>query len=211
VKSLKDLLANVSAYVAVQHVLGGDLLRYRCLEVADVHAGEVVVDVGCGPAYYFDRLPGPITYHGYDTDQRYLDWATKKYGDRGSFHCGIFDEAAAAAIPQPQLILLLGLLHHLCDTECQDLLELCGRVLAPGGRAVSVDPCFVPGQGRISRWMSENDRGEHVRDTDAFLAMASAEFDQVSTRLISSEGRIPGAHWLMRMSAPRAATPAQPE
>lgn len=200
----------VPAYVALQKAVGADLLRYRSIAALDLLPGDTVIDVGCGPAYYFDRLPTPLTYHGFDTDAGYIAHATRKYGDRGTFHLGIFDEAAAKDLPAPNAILLLGLLHHLSDEESRALLELSARVLAPGGRVVSVDTAFVPSQGRVSRWMSENDRGEYVREPDGFVGLASDYFADVTGDVVSGEGRIPGAYWLMRMTQPTvsAAAPA---
>src|SRR3954451_62281 len=158
--SIKKVLAYVPAYLALQRGIGADRLRYRCLEESGIRAGDTVVDVGCGPAYYFDRLPQPISYFGFDTDATYIDWARRRFGDRAaSFHCGVLDDEQADRLPPVDVILLLGLLHHLSDDESAALLRTSARLLAPGGRVVSVDTCFDPSQGRMSRWISDNDRG----------------------------------------------------
>ena len=202
-RSMTDLLSQVPLYVGLQKAVGADTLRYRCLDAARIQPGEVVIDVGCGPAYYFERLPKPLTYHGFDTDSTYIEWARKKWGDRGTFHVGIFDTAAAAELPAPDVVLLLGLLHHLSDEESRDLLELCASILAPGGRVVSVDTAFVPDQGRLSRWMSENDRGEFVRYPEQFEALAHPYFESTQSEIVSSTGRVPGAYVLMTMTDSR--------
>ena len=87
--------------------------------------------------------------------------------------------------------MLLGLLHHLSDEQCRQLLTLAGRVLAPGGRVISVDTCFEPTQGRISHWMSANDRGEHVRTPEAFTALAREYFKDVDGEVLNTTTRIP--------------------
>ncbi len=201
--SMKDLLSQVPLYVGLQKAVGADRLRYRCLEAARIQPGDVVIDVGCGPAYYFERLPQPLTYHGFDTDETYIEWARGKWGDRASFHVGSFDREAAAALPAPDAILLLGLLHHLSDEDSADLLELCAQILAPGGRVVSVDTAFVPQQGRLSRWMSENDRGEFVRYPEQFEALAAPWFASTTSEIVSGTGRIPGAYLLMTLAESR--------
>jgi SAM-dependent methyltransferase len=201
--SVKDLLSHVLVYVRLQKVVGADTLRYRCLEAAKLQPGDVVIDVGCGPAYYFERLPQPLVYHGFDTDQKYIEWAREKWGDRGTFHVGVFDREAAQALPAPDAVLLLGLLHHLSDKESSSLLELCAGILTPGGRVVSVDTAFVPGQGRLSRWMSDNDRGEFVRDPDGFNALATPYFGFTTTEIVTGTRRIPGAYVLMTLAEPR--------
>ena len=200
-EGLKGLLRHVSAYVLLQRVVGADRLRYRCIE--EIRPGETVLDVGCGPAYYFPRLPQPVKYHGFDTDAPYIDWATKRFGgENASFHCGIFDEAAARSLPPTDVVLLLGLLHHLSDEQCTSLLNLTASVLSPGGRVISVDTCFEPTQGRISRWMSENDRGEYVREPAAFEKLAMQSFGEVEGEVLNDATHVPSSYWMMRMTAP---------
>jgi len=200
---MKDLLSHVPLYVSLQKVVGADTLRYRCLDAAKLRSGEVVIDVGCGPAYYFERLPQPLVYHGFDTDQKYIEWARERWGDRGTFHVGVFDRKAAQALPAPDAVLLLGLLHHLSDKDSKNLLELCAGILSRGGRVVTVDTAFVPGQGRLSRWMSDNDRGEFVRDPDGFKALAAPYFGLTTTEIVAGTSRIPGAYVLMTLAEPR--------
>lgn len=203
-RSLKDLLAQVPLYVGLQKAVGADKLRYRCLEAASIQPGDVVIDVGCGPAYYLERLPESLTYHGFDTDQKYIEWARKQWSGReATFHVGVFDRRAAETLPAPNAILLLGLLHHLSDEDSRSLLELCASILAPGGRVVSVDTAFVPGQGRLSRWMSENDRGEFVRSPGGFEALATPSFGSAQSEIVAETGRIPGAYVLMTLTDPK--------
>ena len=91
---MKQLLSQSAAYIALQRVVGADRLRYRCIDELAIAEGETVVDVGCGPAYYFERLPQPIDYHGFDTAPEYIGWADKRWGDRAHFHLGTFDADA---------------------------------------------------------------------------------------------------------------------
>ncbi|TCN31081.1 SAM-dependent methyltransferase [Kribbella orskensis] len=200
-EGLKSVLRHVPAYVLLQRIVGADRLRYRCIE--EIRPGETVLDVGCGPAYYFPRLPQPVKYHGFDTDAPYIDWAKQRFGgENASFHCGIFDEAAARALPPIDVVLLLGLLHHMSDEQCTDLLNLAASVLSPGGRVISLDTCFEPTQGRISRWMSENDRGEYVREPAAFEKLALQSFGQVEGKVVNDATHIPASYWMMTMTAP---------
>lgn len=202
--AVKDVLASVTAYVMLQRLVGADVLRRRAMDRVAVQPGEVLVDIGCGPAYYFGWLPTPLTYHGFDTDQHYIDHATSRYGNRGTFHRAIFDAEEAEQLPAPNAIVMLGLLHHLSDAECHDLLSLSARVLAPGGRVVSVDTTYLPGQNRFSKWMSDNDRGEYVRHPEQFVELASAAFGQVEGTPLQQSGRMLGSYWMMHMSAPVA-------
>jgi SAM-dependent methyltransferase len=158
--------------------------------------------VGCGPAYYLDRLP-EVDYHGFDTSPEYVAYAKRRYGDRGRFHCEILTEAHLPTLPRFDAVLLFGVLHHLTDTQCAQLLDLAARGLADGGRVISVDPTLHPGQGRISRWMSENDRGEHVRTPEDFDALARGSFGEVRAEILDTVSRVPASHYMMVLTAPR--------
>jgi SAM-dependent methyltransferase len=200
--AIKGLLGHVPVYVALQRGVGADRLRYRCLDELDLQPGQVVLDVGCGPAYYFERLPPGVRYFGFDTSERYIAYARRRWGDRADFRTEIFGEEHLDELPPVDSVMLLGLLHHLSDEQVRGLLNLAGRALAPDGRVISVDTCFEPRQGRISRWMSENDRGEHVRSPEAFVALARESFAKVDGEVVDDATRIPSSHWMMRMSAP---------
>ncbi len=200
----KRLLSNVHLYVLLQKGLGADKLRYQCLDVLAAKPGDAVLDVGCGPAYYLDKL-GDVRYFGFDTEPRYIEHAQNRWGsDQVQFRCATFTEADLADLPPIDKVLLMGLLHHLSDEESRGLLDLVGRALAPGGVVVAVDTCMEAGQGRVSRWMSENDRGEHVRYPEEFAALARESFGEVTGEVWSDVTRIPSSFWTMSMSAPIA-------
>lgn len=198
---MKQLLSQSAAYIALQRVVGADRLRYRCIDELAIAEGETVVDVGCGPAYYFERLPQPIDYHGFDTAPEYIGWADKRWGDRAHFHLGTFDADSAAAVGPVDAVLLLGVLHHLSDDESSELLRLIAGVLSPTGRVVALDTCFTPGQGRTSRWMAEHDRGEYVRTSDEFVALAAPHLRVTKGEVLSDSTRLPGSYWMMSLAA----------
>ena len=199
---VKGLLGHEALYVGLQKAIGADRLRYRCLEELKLRDGDMVIDVGCGPAYYFARLP-KVRYAGFDTSPRYIEHARKRWGsEQVEFRCEVFGEQHLGELPPANAVLLLGLLHHLTDEQSRDLLRVAARALAPGGRVISVDPTFHPGQNRISRWMSANDRGEYVRDEAAYRALAAGTYAEVDGEVVSTATRVPTSHWLMRMTAP---------
>ena len=103
-----------------------------------------------------------------------------------------------AELPPVNKVLLFGLLHHLSDEQSPRLLRLSAQTLAPGGVVISVDPCFEPSQGRISHWMSANDRGEFVRTPEQFTALANRSFGEIDGEIWNQVTRIPSSHWMMR-------------
>ena len=198
---LRKTLGNVRLYIALQKSIGADRIRYRCLEEAELKPGERLLDLGCGPAYYFGRLP-EVDYVGFDTSEAYVAYARQHYGKRGDFRCESFTAQHIAQLGQFDVILLFGVLHHLDDAQCATLLDLSARALKPGGRVVSNDPTLHDGQRRVSRWMSQNDRGGYVRRPESYERMARASFGEVETQLIDAVTRVPTSTHIMRMAVP---------
>ena len=162
-----------------------------------------MLDVGCGPAYYLADMP-TVDYHGFDTDARYIEHARHRFGDRGHFYCEPFTGEQAERLGTFDRVMLMGLLHHLDDTECHELLELVGRVLKPGGIAVALDTVLHSGQNSFESLLAENDRGEYVGQPEAFSALAEKHFASVEGRL-SDAWWVPSIFWAMTIKDPRRA------
>ena len=84
------------------------------------------------------------------------------------------------------------------------MLDLSAKALAPGGRVVSCDTTVHEGQRRVSRWMSENDRGGYVRRPESYDSLARARFGELETHLLYDLTRVPTSIYMMRMAAPLA-------
>ncbi len=198
------VLGHPSAYILFQLFIGADRVRRRCIEMLAPKPGQRILDVGCGPAYYFPRFP-PIHYHGFDTEPRYIEYAQRRFGDRGTFHCELFTERHVEELGPFDGIFLLGLLHHLDDAQCDELLSLAGRALAPGGAVVTADPCHYPEQKPFDRFMTSRDRGKFVGPKERFLDLGRKHFAGVDTELLDDVTRIPYSHIAMRLTEPRGA------
>lgn len=200
---LSALLSHPALYLMLQRAVRADRARYECLRELDIRPGHKVLDVGCGPAYYVDRLPADVEYHGFDTDTRYIAWARQRFGARATFHLDTYTEAHRQRLPRFDRVLLMGLLHHLNDDEADGLLALIGRSLAPGGVVVALDTCLDDSLSRFQRWLAKKDRGQFVRETAAFHAIGERAFARVRGRL-GEDHRVPVRLWIMRLEQPRA-------
>ncbi|MFO0553718.1 MAG: class I SAM-dependent methyltransferase [Polyangiaceae bacterium] len=199
-----DVLKSPPVYVAFQYLVGGSLMRDWGLDELAPRAGERILDIGCGPAYYVDRLGG-VDYVGFDTDERYIESARKRFASnpRARFFCAHYDDVHARELAPFDGIMLMGLLHHLDDEYAEALLDLCGRSLAPGGRVVALDTVVFDGQSAMSRLLAKNDRGDHVRTSRGFTRLAERAFADVGGRVVGDTLRCPAASWLMTMRSPR--------
>jgi SAM-dependent methyltransferase len=197
------LLGHPAIYLLAQRALRATRPRYQSLAELDVRPGHRVLDVGCGPAYYLGHLPREVEYHGFDTDARYLDYARRRFADRGTFHLGHYDEEQRARLPRFDRVLLMGLLHHLDDTEAHALLDLLARSLASDGVVVALDTCFDDELSALQTFLARHDRGKFVRSTAAYRTLAGAHFGRVDGRLL--DRRAPVRLFLMKLQEPRAA------
>lgn len=202
-KRLYELMRDPRVYLWIQKTLGADRLRSVCLARAAPKAGERVLDLGCGPGQILDAMPA-VKYVGFDTEAHYIAYAKHTYATRGEFHCEIFTDRHAAELEPFDLVLLLGLLHHIDDTEASDLLKRVARCLKPSGRAITLDPCYTHDQSWMSRKVAENDRGRFVRREAEYQALVAEHFGVARRSVLHNTCRIPSTELIMELSMPRA-------
>ena len=155
--------------------------------------GQRVLDIGCGPADILQYLP-KVDYTGFDSNPDYIATATRNYGDRGHFYCQRVSEQALSAHEGFDIVLAIGVLHHLDDAEAEQLFRLAIAALVPGGRLVTLDGVFVKGQSPIARLIISRDRGEHVRDEPGYRRIAERIFKKIMPALRGDLLGIPYTH-----------------
>ena len=62
---------------------------------------------------------------------------------------------------------------------------------------MTLDPCFAEGQNRFARFLHEQDRGNHVRYPEGYLALARTAFDNVEHDLRHDLHFIPSTSFMM--------------
>jgi SAM-dependent methyltransferase len=203
---LRALLSAPSLYSGFQALVGAS--RSRRL-LADRHIRPTpaarVLDIGCGPGEMAAVVAPVDDYLGIDFNERYVDAARRARGDRGRFlHADIRD------VEMPgedvfDIVLAVGILHHLDDAGACRLMSFAADKLASDGRLVTFDGVFVPGQPRIARWLIERDRGAQVRTVDEYRGLASQYFDDVRTTVSEDFLRVPYTHLVVEAAQPRRA------
>jgi len=158
-----------------------------------------ILDIGCGTAEILQFLPASVEYWGYDISRLYIDAANRRFGSRGNFHCGTLDKTALNELPKFDVVLAIGVLHHLDDDVATNLFTLAREALGEGGRLVTIDPCFASEQNPIARYLIRRDRGQNVRNADRYRSLAGQTFENVCGTL-SHRRWIPYTHWIMECS-----------
>jgi cyclopropane fatty-acyl-phospholipid synthase-like methyltransferase len=172
-----------SLYLLSQGLLGAKRARRKCIqEYARVQRGMRVLDIGCGPGYVVNYLPN-VSYFGFDISPRYIAYANRKYGTQGRFFAQRFDADMAKQLAPVDLVLMAGLLHHLKDAEVTDLLALSRVAMNRGARLITLDPCYHADQSAISKFLMDRDRGESIRESKQYHALASKVFQHVELHI----------------------------
>ncbi len=161
-------------------------------------AGSRILDIGCGPGNILDHLP-QVDYFGFDFNPSYIGSATRRYGHRGQFFCQRVSEARVF-LEQPEsfdIVLAIGILHHLDDTEAIRLFDIARHALKKGGRLVTFDGCYVDEQSRAAKYLLSRDRGRFVRDEKGYAGLAKTRFDEVRVSIRHDLLHIPYTHIIM--------------
>ena len=195
------LLKRASVYTALQNLIGGPRLRRYIVEhYIRPRPNDSILDVGCGPAD-FAPLMADVDYLGVDHNSDYIEQARSRYGGLARFlHGDVCDDSSGAAGPF-DIIMAIGLLHHLDDRQTVSVLGAARRRLKLGGRMVTIDPALTVPQHWIARLVIRNDRGQHVRQPIEYERLARAEFSEVLTELRTDLLRVPYTHVIMQCSA----------
>jgi SAM-dependent methyltransferase len=195
------LLANPIFYEAVQHLVGARRwLRRFAQETIRARPGDRVLDVGCGTGVLLRYLPN-VTYMGIDANAGCIAQAHKEHGDRGRFVCADLCNFDVRDFGTADIVVAIGLLHHLDDTLAADILNSVAKTLRPGGRLITADPCFHPSQSALMRFVISKDRGLHVRDFSRYAELLQSAFPQPSATL--TMGHLPFPHSVCAMEATR--------
>lgn len=193
---LRSILSLPFIYTTFQNLMGAH--KSRQAFVADFVkpiAGMKVLDIGCGPADILDYFPR-VEYWGFDISEDYISQAGKKYGARGNFRCQHLQTKDLDELPSFDVVLALGLLHHLDDDEALGVMKLASAALKEGGKLLTVDPCFDSSQSPVARFLVRNDRGQNVRDKAGYEKLARVVFEKLNIE-VRHQSWIPYTHCFM--------------
>ena len=193
---MRSLLAIPGLYSFFACIIGGnDARRYFVREHVRPRPNDRVLDIGCGPADILNFLP-KVDYTGFDASADYIDAARRKFGARGRFFSSTVSSVSLET-KDFDLVIVIGVLHHLDDTKALKLIELAHSALRQGGRLITIDGCYAPRQSVIARFFLDHDRGQHVRDQYGYEGLARKYFGNVTSTVRSDLLNIPYTHVIL--------------
>ena len=197
---IRSILSHPFVYETFQNIMGAKSGRIRTV-TRDVRPfpGMRILDLGCGTADILNAMPLDVTYIGYDMSEQYINAARAKFGHRATFNCRLLEQAEIAMLEPFDLVMGIGVLHHLDDATARQFMTLAKAALKPGGRVLTHDPCYAPGQNPIARFLISKDRGQHVRNEASYRVLAEGIFTKIDGQL-THQAWIPYTHWTMECS-----------
>ncbi|PKO91301.1 MAG: class I SAM-dependent methyltransferase [Betaproteobacteria bacterium HGW-Betaproteobacteria-1] len=193
---IRSIFSNPTVYSLFQNLMGARKFRVGFIdEFVRPFPGSALLDIGCGPADILEFLP-KVDYWGFDISESYINQATIRFGAKGHFQCKLLQEADLAQMPAFDIVLLMGVLHHLDDQTATDVLNLANKALKPGGRLLTFDPCFEPGQSPIARFLINHDRGQNVRSQQGYTKLAEQVFKSPKV-IVRHQSWVPYTHCFM--------------
>jgi 2-polyprenyl-3-methyl-5-hydroxy-6-metoxy-1,4-benzoquinol methylase len=165
-------------YNCWQYIMGGEKARATIAEkYIKAQPGERVLDIGCGTGTLFELMGKKINYVGYDISEDYINFAKKKFKNEtnAKFYCTRVNEIELFE-KDFDVVIAIGILHHLDDEEALRVLELANMHLKQDGRFILCEPMWIQNQNRFAKLMLSIDRGKAIRNEEQYTNMLDKFF-----------------------------------
>lgn len=163
--------------------------------------GCKILEIGCGTGGILSHLPNNIgEYEGFDMNPLYINYAKKRWHNNSNcnFFCQKVTSRGLGKTNFFDIVLALGVIHHLNDEEAWHLFSIANNSLKQNGVLITYDNVFIKKQNKFARWLISKDRGNAVRTVDEYIKLAKNHFPTTNSSLIHNALRVPYTNFVMR-------------
>jgi SAM-dependent methyltransferase len=196
IEGLRSVLSSPRMYQLFFDLVGGGV-RDRILvrEYICPKARDRILDIGCGPGSIVPYMLN-TEYLGFDASSEYIDHARRRFPHM-RFVCERVSRFTISELGAFDIVLAMGVVHHLDDTEAVSLFRIAHDALKPGARLFTVDGVWTTDQSPIAKYLLSRDRGRFVRTADAYQKLASGVFTRIQSNIRHNLLRIPYSHIIL--------------
>jgi SAM-dependent methyltransferase len=197
---LRSWLTKASLYEGFQTLVGAKSARKWTVDHhIQAVEGMIIVDIGCGTGSMRTHLPVGINYYGFDPNPAYIEAAKKQH--EGEFLAGVMNDFMRAhgksLIGRVDLVICMGVLHHVNSEQMAEILYGSAQLLAAGGRFCGLEPAFLAKQDFLSRWVLKRDRGTSILFDVEWQRLLASHFRTSEVQITNNLLRIPYVHALL--------------
>jgi len=171
-KLLIKFLSNPSISIILRKIVELNFRKQKQVikKYFSVTESDKILDLGCGTGELSVFFPAQ-NYTGIDIDPKNIKYATSHYK-------GKFLVADGKDLPFPDnsfsKILVVGVFHHLSDTDSKEVINEIKRVLKPDGKFLVMEDTKT--KNPITTLMHRLDQGEYIRNKEDWHKLFSNEF-----------------------------------
>ena len=196
IETIRSVLAVPQAYQLYWTLIGGaERSRILVRDHIRPRSGDRILEIGCGPGTIVPYLPDS-EYVGFDANCDYIAKASRRF-PHAKFIC---EKVSQYTLPQKSyfdIVLALGIVHHLNDQESLQLFRIAHDALRPGGKMITLDGVWTTGQSRTERYLLAKDRGQFIRNEEGYVNLANQVFSHTKSNLRPHLLRIPYTHIIL--------------
>ncbi len=136
---------------------------------------ETVVELGCGPGTNASAL-GTHSYEGWDLSPAYILAAQVRHPHLKFGVADVTTDAWVVGDGPRSAVFMNSLLHHLDDSQVDQVMDRAERVLISGGE-IHVMDLVLPESAGLSRLLALSDRGQYPRSLSHWSRLLSRRFE----------------------------------